>query len=171
MKDGLTKKIEVFANVAIIIVAIVLTGVLVKKFVFSDTAATARIPKENIAAGTKINLPAADWSANGQTLLLILSTDCHFCHESLPFYQRIIKQSADSGRVKIAAVFPQDTETSREYLKANNVTVSRVFQANPPNLGVGGTPTLLLVDKDGTVTQTWFGKLAAPEENQVLGQL
>jgi thiol-disulfide isomerase/thioredoxin len=171
MKDGFTKKIELFANAAIIVVAVVLVFVLVKKFVFNDASTAAKIPKENIAAGAKVNLPEADWAANGQTLLLILSTDCRYCHESLPFYQRIIKQSAENGRVKIAAVFPQDAETSREYLTANDITVSRIFQANPPNLGVGGTPTLLLIDKDGVVTQTWFGKLAAPEENKVLGQL
>lgn len=171
MKDGFTKKIELFANVAIVIVAVVLVFVLAKKFVFNDASTAAKVPKENISAGMKVNLPEADFAANGSTLLLILSTDCHFCHESLPFYQRVIEQSARSGRVKIAAVFPQDAKTGEEYLKSNGVTVSRVFQAQPPNLGVGGTPSLLLVDKDGVVTETWFGKLAAPEENKVLGQL
>lgn len=104
MHDGFTKKIELFANVAIIVVAIVLTTVLVKKFVLTDSEA-AKIPKENISVGGNVNLPEVDWSRNGQTLLLVLSTDCRYCHESLPFYQKISKQIAEGAKAKLIRSF------------------------------------------------------------------
>lgn len=170
MQNGFTKKIELFANVAIVVVAIVLTFVLVKKFVLTDSA-TTKIPKENISIGGKINLSDADWAGNGQTLMLVLSTDCRYCHESLPFYQKLSERVARNGKAKMIAVFPQSAAAAEEYLKSNGVTVSRVYQANPPSLGVGGTPSLLLVDRDGRVMRTWFGKLVADEETKVLEQL
>lgn len=171
MSENFTKKIELFANIAIIVVAVVLTGVLIKKFVFNDSSAAAISPKENISIGTKVNLPEVDWAANGQTLMLVLSTDCHFCHESLPFYQKLTEQNAGSEKIKIVAVFPQETAVAENYLKTNGVTVNRVYQAQPPNIGVGGTPTLLLVDRNGAVTQTWLGKLGADQQQKVFESL
>lgn len=170
MKDCFAKKIEFFANVAIIIVAITLTAVLVKKFVFSEQP-SASLPKESIAVGSKVDLPGVDWSRHERTLVLVISTDCHYCHESLPFYQKLSQETARRGDTQLIAVLPQDSATGEKYLESNDVAVRRVVQANPPNLGIGGTPTLLLVDRNGAITDTWFGKLAADQEQKVFGRV
>lgn len=170
MKSNLVKKIEIFTNIAIILVALVLSVVLVKKFFFtSDTAANQ--PKKSIAVGEKVDFQQVNWASNKNTLLLFLSKDCHFCSESVPFYQKINQEFANNPSIKIAAVFPQDVETAQEYLKTNNLAISQVYQANPPALGVGGTPTMLLVDGNGNVLETWFGKLVSDEEQKVLNRL
>lgn len=170
MKSNLVKKIEIFTNVAIILVALVLSVVLVKKFFFTgDTAANQ--PKKNIAVGEKVEFQQVNWASNKNTLLLFLSKDCHFCSESVPFYQKINQEFANNPSIKIAAVFPQDVDTAQEYLKTNNLAISQVYQANPPALGVGGTPTMLLVDGNGNVVETWFGKLVSDEEQKVLNRL
>ena len=35
-------------------------------------------------------------------------------------------------------------------------------------IGVSGTPTLLLINRDGDVTSMWVGRLAADQEAKVL---
>ncbi len=170
MNNNLVKKIEVFTNIAIILVALVLGVVLVKKFLLTnETAATQ--PKKNISVGEKVSFDQINWASNKNTLLLVLSKDCHFCTESVPFYQKLNQELAQNPSVKIAAVFPQDTQTAQEYLKSKSLDIAQVYQANPPSLGVGGTPTMLLVDENGNVVETWFGKLVSDEEQKVIDRL
>ena len=170
MKTTLVKKIELFTNIAIILVALILGAVLVKKFLLTDT--TASQPKKDIAVGEKVNFEQINWASNKNTLVLVLSKDCHYCTESLPFYQKINQEIAKNPSVKIAAVFPQDVQTAQEYLKANNLDINQVYKGNPSAVGAGGTPTLILVDENGKVVETWFGKLmSSDEEQKVLDRL
>jgi hypothetical protein len=41
----------------------------------------------------------------------------------------------------------------------------------PSELGVPGTPSLLLVNQAGTVEDTWIGKLSPERETEVLNRL
>lgn len=168
MRKGLVKKIEVLTNVAIIIVALVIGIILVKKFFFTDSSQIT--PKENIVAGSKINLSQIDWSENGNTLLLVLSTDCRFCTESVPFYKKLV-QELQNSKVNLAAVFPQDASTSKNYLEQNQVIINDVYQTNPTEIGVHGTPTILLINDNGEVINTWFGKLVEDQEKQILEKI
>lgn len=170
MKETFAKKLEVATNISIIVVALLFGGVLVKKILLTDSA-PAHTSKENIAVGSEVNTPPVDWSKNGSTLLLVLSTDCHFCNESVPFYQKLSRQTADNDKVKMIAAFPQETSDAEAYLKSNGVSVSQTYQADPPAIGVGGTPSLLLIDQNGKVIRTWFGKQSADEETKILEQI
>ena len=169
MKESLVKKIEVFANVAIIIVALVLGIVLVKKFVLTDSSQNK--PKETVSVGSKINFEKVDWAKNGNTMLLVLSKDCRFCTESIPFYQKISQEIYQNNKIKLITIFPQDTSTAKDYLQANTISVNETFQANPSTIGVGGTPTILLINDKGEVTNAWFGKLYEEEEKKVFERI
>jgi thiol-disulfide isomerase/thioredoxin len=171
MNENITKKIEVFTNIAIICVVLLIGFVAVKKYVFNYPDATAVSKPPAVEIGTKINLPGIDWAGNNQSLVVVISTDCHFCHESVPFYQELSRRAAQSGHVKMIAVFPQEVSTAKEYLDSNSITVGQIIQANPPNIGVRGTPTLLLIDKDGRVTETWLGRLVDDQERKVFERL
>lgn len=171
MSDGILKKTEVFANVAIIVVALLLGGVLVKRYLWPGNAATAPRADPRIPAGTKATLQGVDWAKNGRTLLLVLSRDCRYCTESAPFYQRLTREAAGRPNVHLIAIFPQEVAEGRKYLEDLGVSVQEVRQASPSSTGAGGTPTLILVDGGGVVKNSWVGKLAAPEESEVLNQL
>jgi hypothetical protein len=99
------KKVEALANVAVIITSVVVCTVLVKRYLLPSNAqpavAAATGPvseianssrKRSIEPGTKISLPGIDWSKSDRTLLLALSTTCHFCTESAPLYQQLQEQ-------------------------------------------------------------------------------
>src|SRR5712692_5551701 len=123
----------------------------------------------SIQVGTKISLPGFDWSKSTRSVVLALSTTCHFCAESAPFYQKLQQQKPND--VRVIAVRPQPVEDSRNYLNKLGVRVTDVFQSALSSVGVWGKPTLLLVDNEGSVTGTWVGKLSESEAAGVLARI
>lgn len=169
-----SKKIGLLADVAIIVVAILLISVLVKNYLLpsnslQSNSRTAPASQQQVEAGGKINLADVDWQKNGQTLLLALSTTCHFCSESAPFYQQLIKERG--GDTHIIAVLPQTISASNDYLNGLGVSVDEIKQAPLSSVGVRATPTLLLVDRNGVVVDSWTGKLPTTEEAKVINRV
>lgn len=172
MSNGLFKKTELLANIAIIVVALLLGVVLVKRYLLpGNEAAPTRNPDPRIPAGSKATLTGVDWAKNGQTLLLVLSRDCHFCTESAPFYQRLTRETSGRADVHLIALLPQQVEEGKKYLDNLGVSINEIRQAAPSSTGASGTPTLILVDANGIVKNSWVGKLSAPEESEILNQL
>lgn len=161
----LLRRIELVANVCIIIVALVICAALAKRFLLKPSTASD-VP--GVAAGTKVNLSGIDWARNGKTLLLVLSTNCRFCSASAPFYQHLVIKAESA---KLVAVLPQSVEQSKEYLKSLSVPIGDVKQASPAALGARATPTLILVNSAGLVTDSWVGQLSADKEVEVLARL
>jgi len=159
------KKIELLANVCIIAVAVILGFVLIKRFVFP---ATPTDPGENVKVGSRISLRDINWSQSQRNLVLVLQKGCHFCTESGPFYQHLIRETTALANVRLIAALPQDVGEARQYLSGLGVDVKEIRQAPPASLGVRGTPTLLLVDNTGTITDVWIGKLSPDQEAEVL---
>lgn len=176
------KKLEVLANIAVVITSIVLCSVVVKKYFFAagkqeasveavqtKSPASSASRTQSIQAGTKISLPGIDWSKSTRTVVLLLSTTCHFCSESVPFYQKLQQQKPNG--VRLVAVFPQPVEDSRNYLNKLGITITDVVQSSLSSIGVSGTPTVLLVDNNGSVTAAWVGKLSDGEAAKVINQV
>jgi thioredoxin-related protein len=165
--NPLVRKLEIVANVSIIVVAIVVCVAAVRYF--RTKASGSKAPTPAIAAGTKINLPNEDWARNRQTLLLALSTQCKYCSASAEFYQRLVNSA--SSNTKLVAVLPQPREESQEYLTGLKLTIKDIQQVSPPSLGVRATPTLILVDSTGIVTNAWVGQLPPDKEKEVLSSV
>lgn len=172
MTNKLTKGLEVSANVAIIVVAVLLCVVLVKSYVIpaptrqaaGEPAGTRGIMK----SGDAVAVSGVDWEKNGKTLLMVLSTTCHFCTQSGPFYQRLVKEHGDA---KLVVLVPQSASEGQSYLKELGVEVDDVRQASLGDLGVSGTPTLILVDGKGVAADVWVGAMSPNRENEVVNRL
>jgi hypothetical protein len=171
------KKVEALANVAIIITAIVLCAVLAKKHLFAEkqarpstVAAAARsTAPHTIKPGEKISISGVNWDQNGRTLLVALSTTCRFCTESAPFYQLLEKEKLPN--LHLLAVLPQPPDEGRKYLTKLGLKLPDVIQSSLASLGISGTPTLILVDKNGLVKQSWVGKLAEADSAKLIAEL
>ena len=165
--------LEMLANVAIIVAAVLFSAVLIKSYLRSSPesklqATTSAVTEKLLQKGDVVSVVDVDWSRNGRTLLLALSTTCRFCSESAPFYQKISK---DHGDTRLVAVFPQVNAEGERYLEKLGVKVDEVKQVSFTELGITGTPTLLLIDKTGKVTNLWEGALPPERESEVLGRL
>jgi hypothetical protein len=169
LMSQLLKKTEVAANIAIVVVAILLGVVLVRKYLLPDAHAPIP-PVPTIAPGTKLSLPNVDWQVNGRTLLLALSTTCRFCTESGPFYQRVAQERAKNQNIRLVAVFPQSVAEAQKYLSDMGVTVDEVREARLDSIGVMATPTLILANAEGAVVESWVGKLPGERESELLAK-
>jgi hypothetical protein len=174
--NKLAQRIELASHIAIITVAVLIGLVLVKNYLLTDSKsksaankATAGDTSEPGIIGKAISLPDVDWKKGDQTLVLALSTGCHFCTESAPFYKEVIQKRR--GSTRLVAVLPQSVEAGRKYLADLGIAVDDVRQAPPTSLGVQGTPTLLLVNKEGVITGSWLGKLRPEKELEVIAHL
>jgi len=161
--------IETLANLTTIVVSVILSVVLVKQFLLPPRTRRVAGAETAVGASLKDSLPGVDWGKNGRTLVLAISTRCHFCTDSAPFFKRIDKERPKD--LKLVAVLPQPIEESRKYLDGEGVLVDEVRQAPPESIGVVGTPTLLLVDARGKVSDVWRGKLQPDDEEKVIAAL
>jgi len=92
---SLSKKIETAANAATIVVAVLLSALSVKGIFFPSlmVRTTTHSHALEIVQGKTVNGRAlgVDWKNNQRTLVLAISTTCHYCTESAFF-------SADSEK-------------------------------------------------------------------------
>jgi hypothetical protein len=164
------KKIETFANLATIVAATLLSVALVRVYLVPSLWPRNSIPVPPAGALIGTNLknlfPAIDWKKNDRTLVLAISTHCHFCTESTPFFRRLGVEVQRS--VKVVALLPEPVDDAERYLNSEGVRVDQVKQVALGSLGIQGTPTMLLVDSKGIVKDIWLGKLDPQEQDEAL---
>jgi hypothetical protein len=168
---NVSRATETATNIATTAAALVLCLALTKAYLLP--ANTPKVPAmpAAVSMGSSLNgkLPGVPWGKNGRTLVLAISTVCHFCKESEPFYRRL---QAEAGKgVTIVAALPQPVGEAKQYLAAAGVQVDDVRQVTLSTLGVRGTPTILITNNTGHVINVWIGRLQPAEEEQVLSIL
>jgi hypothetical protein len=124
-----------------------------------------------LAVGSTAQLTGMNWATNKQTLLLVLRDGCHFCSDSAPFYQQVVKEQGAQRDTMLAAILPGAVADSRAYLNRLGVPIKDVRQASLGALGISGTPTLLLVNAQGVASKAWVGRLPTDKEDEVINAL
>lgn len=162
------QKIELIANILIIVAVIGIGGILIQKYFFA--VPTNQQVRVQPTVGAEVNLSNVNWEQQPKTLVLVLQTGCHFCNESAPFYKRII-ESVQNKNVKLIAVFPTDSEKSKIHLNDLGINNIEVRRSSLEGLQVSGTPTLILVNEKGKVMDYWVGKLSPTKEDEVINKL
>lgn len=162
------RKIELTANVLIIAVALLIVGIFAQRHFF-PTAPT-RVPPKLPAVGDKVALANFDWSKSDKNVLLVLRVGCRFCSESAGFYKNLVQQS-NGKNVNVVAVLPQGKEEAEKYLKDLGISGIQVRQSELDPLKVEATPTIIVADHEGKVTNVWLGKLKPEKESEVLARL
>lgn len=164
---SITRRIELSANLAIIIVACALLTILVKQYYFD------RRPTEihRIRAGDRLSSLGVNWAKNEQTLLIALQPGCPFCAESANFYQRLRREIEQQRKPHVVALFDKAEKNSESYVKELGVPFDDILTTSFKSEKITGTPTLLLVDGTGVVDRVWFGKLSSDQEKEVIDYL
>jgi hypothetical protein len=161
-------KLEMAANAATIVAALLISIVLIKVYLLPTAPTRKGLAASPVAVGTDMNerLPGVDWQKNRHTLVLALSTKCHFCTESAPFFRKLAEEPGRNA--KLLAILPQPVAESERYLGGENVHVDLVRQVSLSRVGIRGTPTMLLVNGGGVVTKVWVGKAETKDQEQML---
>jgi thioredoxin-related protein len=165
------QKVELTANILIILVALLLGAVMVQKYFFaSPEVAANQPPRVEPKIGAKMEAPDVNWSEQPKTLILALQSNCRFCNDSAPFYKRVI-ETVRNKNVKLVAVFPTGIEKSITHLKELGLDAMEVKQSSLGSLQVSGTPTLILTNEKGEITDYWVGRLSPEKETEVINKL
>ena len=151
MSTKLRANIELGLNIVVVAAIIVVSGVVVKRYVFPGKQQSPRV-----AVGEHLNVPNIDWKQNQKTLVFFLMENCFYCESSAPFYRQVIEE-ASRYNVKILAILPHPIEASRKYVEHLNLPIENVQTGSFPAFKVPGTPTVLFVDNGGTVRGAWIG--------------
>jgi hypothetical protein len=148
-------------DITLLTLTVLVIGLIVKDQFLPKTHPTA---KALIGKRWESN-PVQNNNDSRDTLLLVLSTTCPRCDESMEFYQRLL--ASRKNKLGVIAIFPQTEVEGREHLNQYAIKVDRVISSR--NLkGLWGTPTLLLLSPDQTVKSAWEGRLDSTKEKEVL---
>lgn len=110
-----------------------------------------------------------DFAASPRTLVLVLSQECGFCQDSMPFYERLT--SIENEAVQIVVAAPPSEPEIAAYLTSEGVEPDALVFTGLDSLPVPGTPSLLAVDPSGLITHAWIGLLGPEREEDVLSTL
>ena len=162
--NKLSKSIELAVNLAIILVAILISIIFVKNYLLAPQSAPESVDYR-IPAGTKVSLPEVDWAQNGQTLLLVLKKGCRYCARARPSINVwCVRRLHRTGCAW--SLCCRRKVRGKQYLSSLDVPISEVRRAELGELGVRGTPTLILVNGKGEVMESWAGKLLAEKKRK-----
>jgi thiol-disulfide isomerase/thioredoxin len=159
-------KVEAVANITVIIVALVVGAVVLRGGMLS------RHTEPSVAAGDRLAaVPGIDWGQHRKTLVLALNTGCHYCQDSVPFYQKLAQAQPDYSNLAIVAAFPNDAQEVGHFAAQEAVGIRSVAAVPFDKWRVTGTPTLLLVDAHGRVERTWVGLLTSRQELDLMAMI
>lgn len=164
------KVIETGANIAVLVAALLAALFFWKNSSSNSSNSSNSLSRPQISTGSTVNLKDVQWAAGDDNLVLALSTGCHFCLESGPFYRQLVQESRKNN-IHTIAIFPQTVSEGDSYLKKLGIAVDEVHQESFKELQIRGTPTLLLVNHSGQVKSVWVGKLDQSGEKQVRAAL
>jgi len=159
------------SNVAVLCASLLLSYVLVNEHIVHPVSRLGiGLPANEI--GKALTLQGVDWSANGQTLLLVVSSHCGFCVRSTPFWHKLsLLKISHHLNTKFVAASYEKPNTILEFLQQHDIRVDGVVSTPLSDLGVEATPTLMLVDSHGKVLNEWIGLLDNKGEDRIISEL
>lgn len=153
----------------------------IKYLVLRPTAASGTLTTAASVAGAPAPVPPAlkvgdvlpsagqfNPARSGATLVLVLSTECQFCTDSMPFYSQLMQmQVVKNGRLHVSVASLQAEDAMRGHLDGHGVKVPTVVRIVDTALRISATPTLFLVSADGRIASIWNGRLRRDQEKEL----
>ncbi len=169
------KKLDAFANVTIIIVALLIGFSLIRQQINRAKTAKAEAAvaamESGLNPGKSIAAPTGyQWGEHPRTLMVALRYGCIHCEHDMPFYKQVQANIQNSdAKASLLSIFPDDSFVAQHDLDSHSLSgMPFLANINLAKLHVAGTPTLLLVDNKGTILQSWIGELSQREQDEVM---
>ena len=163
--NSLKDKIEVTTNLLIIAVVLLIGGSYIK----------ARLShrQPGLSVGERIVAPPGyDWHKYGQTLVVAVRNGCVYCEHNYPLYRQLDRLEHENHlKAHMLMVMPDDAQTGAALLAANGISSQNIPGTLLNRMKVYGTPTLLLVDANGQLLQSWVGELDASRADALVAQM
>ncbi len=143
-------------------------AVLMRSYPEAATHSNAAAP--GLSEGARLPpLPGYAWNSHGETLVLALRVGCPYCEASMGFYEKLYGMEVRKEiETHVIAVFHEGAVDVKRDLPPSLHGLQVLSGADLKSLGVGATPTLLLLDSNGVARKIWRGQLSPEVETQVL---
>ena len=101
--------------------------------------------------------------------LVVMSSGCQFCTDSMPFYRRVVAaREGAHARTLIVAAFREDKTRAAAYLDAHGFVPDRmIWIPRDSPFRIVRTPAIVLVGEDQRVAGLWYGRLRQSDESLV----
>lgn len=165
----MTGRISKLAD-AVVNTAIVVAAAIVMLAVFAPSAAREpSSPGEPGRPGQPPAVPALDYEKADTTVLLVLSSSCQYCADSMPALRKIAEACTRTrGRTRCVVVSGESESSLRAYVESHGLKVSGLYSVSPGSTAlVEYTPRVVLVGRDAKVRQDWLGFLDIGRADEV----
>jgi hypothetical protein len=160
--DRLIDRVALAASVALIAVFAGTLAVLAWPRVSGALGAGPAAPEPAYRAGAAIDTPREWYQGAPYTLLLFARASCGACQTAQPFFKRLVDDIGATIRI-VLVTSAGEADQDAVYARDLGLAASAIRTA-VPGLGVRVTPTLVLVDRRGTILDAWEG--VGPAEAQ-----
>lgn len=162
--------LEVVTNAAVLLMAVTIASIFLRNNLMPQQPPPLRTALQR--GQTVSQVPGVNFHSAPKTLLIALNTKCGYCAASVPFYNRLADSQKNGGEsIRIVALFPNKEEEVQQFVGDRQLKIETLASVNYSTLAITGTPTMLLVNKDGQLTDFWIGSLSAEVEQEVLNSL
>ena len=159
-------KLETATHVFLIALCCLAGGLLIEQRFFSQPDAGAPAPASVV--GREIRLPGADWQSAPVSVLLQISSTCHFCNDSMPFYRQLMAaRQASPAKVPVIVASADAVAVIEQHLADEKLSVDKVLHSRLEGFGVV-TPTVYIVDSKGMVERVFVGELDSAGQKELL---
>jgi len=94
---------------------------------FHPQEASIALPSPVVAPTSVSGRVPVDLTTRKKWVILVLSTECHYCVESVPFHQELVKDLLNSHDVGLMALFPQGQQQVEKYEAAHDFRPNTVI--------------------------------------------
>ena len=118
-------------------------------------------PPPAYVAGQQVDVPAHWYNGADKTLLIFAKASCKACEKAQPFIKGLVGRV--NGRAAAVMAHPPGDPADLKFAQSLGITEDYVVTVGK-GLRVKATPTILLLNKNGTVLDAWEG--VGPPEKQ-----
>jgi hypothetical protein len=158
-------KIEKITHILLIVLCCVSVYVILEKRLAPRRPVTSAAAKQ--FTGRTVQVQGLAWNSSAWTVILQLSTTCHFCADSMPFYRRLADIRRQPNSIAWVVIGREPAGALQEHLLRERLSVDRVVSGRLEPINFAGTPAIFIVDSQGTVKRAFVGRLSPSDEHEV----
>jgi thiol-disulfide isomerase/thioredoxin len=123
----------------------------------------------------RIDLPASAYAAAPRTLVLFARGNCAACRKAAPFFKMLASELAGRGGLQMRVVMDAASDADRTeaiaYVASLGLDRTALVAVDLEATRIKRVPTLVLVDRDGTVLFDWESPMPQDEVLRTLVSL
>jgi hypothetical protein len=156
VRDRFLDRFSVTASIVLAVMLCTSLGVVFWPRVATALGIEPAPPPPAYAAGDRVDVPAAWYSRHPKTLIVFARAACGACQNAQPFLKTLAASVIEGGGGVTIAGHRESPAEDASFARSLGVAEEAIV-VFPSGLRVRVTPTLILVNRDGTILHAWEG--------------